>query len=880
MAANQQLQAGVQKFGNINTFGDVIAKNPDFDTWEPQEKKELADMFFSEKYADLSPDEQMELRPQFDAKYLSKPQGGVDLTNGPLNSPQPGLGGVGQALTNWLGQIPGQVAGAVQTELNTQKQNPVYLPFADPRAGLAAIEGVRNLANMPADLWSAGQSAYTGKPTKPIYQIPSLTQAPIIGQALQQYQQEHPVYNFVAENAVPVESLTSLGGKALKGALQGRVVKAAEAVPVEPPKAPMTPQEVQALNKQTAQQLYDLLNSQDVNAKTTGQIKIKEIRKLANRAKDPAKYVNRPEAGARNQRNLNARNLLNELDNIYKASKPAKPGSKTLAPEKLPAMVKAGVKYVEQGGVAKQQFKKVVRKYRAEDQLKINREIEKAVNSKRQAKQAESARAQQRTATKTQLQKAEKAKQAEELKALKEKTRLAKEAAANARAEAKALEAEARKEAALKKQQQAQKKAEIKRQNANSDLLSAIKEATQKPEKTGTATELVGRAKKDDYAQMLSKAQKETAALKSKRANEKASKLEGEAKRLERLSKAPKVLDNADIQAKSDELVAHAEKNEKGSLDAKLSYYRKAAKEDLTKYGLSKERAEATRESYRKLLNAYTQKTSKSSAKPSAVELKAGQEQNRVALSKLNEKGGRYNPGDGTVLQHPSSGMTLEQIKKTSEWDTFDEATKQKAEDAMDAATIDAGVVIEYDAERVGDTGQFKLKTVYPKSLDVIDGRLVMRAANRYGHDATYYLSPSRPNAKTGFSSYTHDLTIMPETAKAGRNKGLEANVYHGQREVPVKDILERPYREVIGKTSETEARLQASAQAQYGQNVGKLNKRLNKPMKQALKDPALNKAVGKGVKKGGFEAEDVRQLKQEVKKTKSKKNLEKGTDC
>lgn len=97
MAANQQLQAGVQKFGNINTFGDVIAKNPDFDTWEPQEKKELADMFFSEKYADLSPDEQMELRPQFDAKYLSKPQGGVDLASGPVSSPPQD--------TNFLGDL-------------------------------------------------------------------------------------------------------------------------------------------------------------------------------------------------------------------------------------------------------------------------------------------------------------------------------------------------------------------------------------------------------------------------------------------------------------------------------------------------------------------------------------------------------------------------------------------------------------------------------------------------------------------------------------------------------------------------------------------------------------------------------------------------------
>jgi hypothetical protein len=230
------------------------------------------------------------------------------------------------------------------------------------------------------------------------------------------------------------------------------------------------------------------------------------------------------------------------------------------------------------------------------------------------------------------------------------------------------------------------------------------------------------------------------------------------------LKKQPPVLDNADIEKKSNDLIAHVQKNEKGSLDAKLAQYRKAAKEDLTKYGLSKERGEAINKSYQKLLDAYAQKKAASIEKPSASTLKAGQEANRLELSKLNETGGKYNPGDANAKQRPAKGLSLEDAQRTREWDSLDEDTQRKAQTAMEAAEGDSDVIIEYDAEKSGDTGQFKLKTVSPLSLDFVDDRLVMYATNKNGHTGMYYLSPSKPNAKTGFASFTHEVTPLDET--------------------------------------------------------------------------------------------------------------------
>jgi len=90
------LKAGI--FGGVETFQDVIDKNPDFPTWSPQEKDELASQFFDEKYADLPAQDQLEARAAFNQKYevgkLPAPAGPIEAINQGMTALNLGLGTV------------------------------------------------------------------------------------------------------------------------------------------------------------------------------------------------------------------------------------------------------------------------------------------------------------------------------------------------------------------------------------------------------------------------------------------------------------------------------------------------------------------------------------------------------------------------------------------------------------------------------------------------------------------------------------------------------------------------------------------------------------------------------------------------------------------
>lgn len=382
----------------------------------------------------------------------------------------------------------------------------------------------------------------------------------------------------------------------------------------------------------------------------------------------------------------------------------------------------------------------------------------------------------------------------------------------------------------------------------------------------------------DEYAKMAREAKNKTAPKKIKHVVE------------------PKVLDNGDIERISNELVGHKQNNELETLNARLAAHRSAARLDHTRNGVTPERSEAIRISHQKALDVYRQKSSQTEKKQSAIELKAGQEANRKELAKLSDQGGKYTPGEKTALQRPAKGLNYEDAKNTKEWDRFSPSDQLKAKIAMKTAKEDGKVIIEYDAERSGDTGQFKLKTVSPLSLDIggtpENPTLILHATNENGHTGTYYLSQSKANEQTGFASYTHEITALPELNSKAK-LGLDENIYHGQRQVSVADVLKRPVRRTAGYTSDTEAMALQGAQ---GRNVHEVRKEFQKAAKnkakgntakaaQMLDGMATNKTFEKTIEKaqtGSVTPEDFQALKGEIKKSgsKAKAKIEKDTGC
>lgn len=349
----------------------------------------------------------------------------------------------------------------------------------------------------------------------------------------------------------------------------------------------------------------------------------------------------------------------------------------------------------------------------------------------------------------------------------------------------------------------------------------------------------------------------------------------------ERQKKAPKVLSDAEIETRSDDFIGHIRKNEKGTLEAKLTYHRKASKHDYTKDGFSKERSEAIQKTHQQLLDRYAQKKqllaeARKQQSPEAV--KKANEVNRAELKTLNDQGGQFKEGEKTALQRPNRGLTWEQVKEAIR----NKETRRKAQLVAKAIARDGEIVIRYDAERSGDTSTFERKRVSPLNFDFNGDRLVFNAVNENGHIGEYYLDPSPANPDTGMISYTHDVTVLENTfGKAKR--GLTANIEYGQREVKVNEILRRPVRERAGYTSELQA-----AVADMEATIKAIKRRQKKGLVAAdtiVKMAKQSKVVGDTILKHGQEElkpGDGKALSGEIGKArgKTRKKIADDTGC
>lgn len=150
---------------------------------------------------------QYQSQPAFSGMF-SKPQG---------PSVVEGVGNVANAAGKMLWSMPGDIGNAFMTE--AKNQSPLqgierYATFIPQ-----AVEGLRNLAQSPADLSAAIGNAWEGRHAyDPGYTLPTTRdiQTPF-GKTLGQIYDEHPVTGFVAENAVPVGELASPIAKLLRG---------------------------------------------------------------------------------------------------------------------------------------------------------------------------------------------------------------------------------------------------------------------------------------------------------------------------------------------------------------------------------------------------------------------------------------------------------------------------------------------------------------------------------------------------------------------------------------------------------------------------------------------------------------------------------------
>jgi len=144
-----------------------------------------------------------------------------------LENVRQGLSNIDHAFNDFAWNIPGQVFNAAKTEYASSArdfQNNLNNPLQslNPLSGrsaapLMALEGVRNFAQMPADLLAAGQNVYQGVNTnKPVYNLPSFTDLPIVGHILKQQQQDYPVSDFIAQGAIPAEKAFGFLGGLLK----------------------------------------------------------------------------------------------------------------------------------------------------------------------------------------------------------------------------------------------------------------------------------------------------------------------------------------------------------------------------------------------------------------------------------------------------------------------------------------------------------------------------------------------------------------------------------------------------------------------------------------------------------------------------------------
>lgn len=918
------LKGEIKVFANVDTFQDVIDKNPDFPTWAPAEKNELADKFFQEKYADFTPEEHTEARTIFNKKYgvgqvglddnvaddpLSKtlipvhravdlatlgiPARAWDAANfGGTNAGErrdnqlsqyatdpgmagdfyrlsqngivQGIAGLGGALKSTGGMVVNAgktgLASLATTVGNSRLARP-FLGNAQKAAFTLGGSGYSALSNALAGLQgkqSAGEAL--ASTALDIATLPlggsrritnALTQAGVGGASS------------IASDLIhgqPVNSKKAIEEALLQAGVGGAFPEAGKTKPTvtnrrnvkmtNPMQAVLNGQvmirsagNIEASTKRaTNESLQVVERKQGITEKETSQKRLaaykKEFDAYNSLATDPLAPMNQRVLARQNAKKIKELALKHQKahEAVYGKTKKAQTAKKTLKPEQLPTIVKVGLKAHAKGGESKKAFRNAVKGYDPESQTKINRALESAIKKAKERSATEKQRGEleqeQRNKKKAEYQKKQrenKRKADEQAKQERENQRVEKKKAGEKAAKL------AEEEAAVKKRLKAIE--EAKGRAAQKEVKDA--DAKRKAELKALKDDILARngdqqakervAKREAEKESKRKLDAEEAVLKKQ-----AGEIEAEKKKAEKLAKAPDILDAADIERKAQELQNHSQANEKGQLEAKLAYHRKAAKNDLTRYGMSKERGQAINDSHQRVLDAYAQKQAQAKKKPTVVEMKAGQEVNRKALSKLNEEGGQYNAGDQTAKQKPASTYTLEDIKRTQEWDRLDEDTRKKAELIDATARKDGKGIAEYDAERSGDTHQFKYKTVTPLGFDLIgtpeNPKLVMRAVNENGHDHTYYISPSAPNKETGFSSYMHDFTPMDEFNGKGK-RGLEGSAYHGQREVNAKEILNRPIDRTAGFTSETEAALTA---AEYGKDVHQVRKSIKRNLKRA----------------------------------------------
>lgn len=615
--------------------------------------------------------------------------------------------------------------------------------------------------------------------------------------------------------------------------------------------------------KAQAIEIYNALNSQDAQTRLQAKALVEELkaRSRDKRSKtDPGRIRKPGDSGAKE--------ILTHLQ-MHGESQRKGPPKKTFAGKQdVETIAARAVKYREKGGKMAAAFENYLdRNYSREDKRVINARAREMRGETKAQIQTEEKRAK--------IRRDQGKAKVTDIAQARQKTAIEERQAQNER-----IKAEKEKQ----KTEAQEEKSRAAREQSGREILSAVIEATGRPKPKTNSTLERQAAGPDEYKRMSQQAKAQPKP-----------KTEPVAAPEKPKPKQAPVLDNADVERLSNELVAHKKANEKGQLDAKLTEYRKNAKADHTKAGASADRSEAIKLGHQRVLDAYAQKAAAAEKKPSANQVKAGQEANRVELGKLNEQGGRYTAGNKEALQRPAKGFTLEEAQKTDEWDRLDPAAKNKAKIAMQAAKNDGKVIIEYDAERSGDTGQFKLKTVSPLSLDITGNpkspNLILHAVNENGHAGTYYLTPSKPNEKTGFASYTHDITALPET-KGQAKKSLDANAYHGQREVPVSDIMSRPKRVTAGYTSETEALLARAAEGgnvhevrkalkQAAKKKGKLAKSAESINKMADQSPAIEATVTKAAQ-SDMTKSDMGKLSNTVKKTSKsgRKKVIKDTGC
>jgi hypothetical protein len=211
--------------GQVSSFADVQAQ-PNYQNLPSETQAQIALEYFDKRVASQAnfqkadPNTQETIRQEFRAKYKVpdiKPAHGA-FTQGNQAAPVQmqelgqGLGNIGKALTGYVQSVPGQIGEAFKTEYKNS-QTPTSQIEKYLSIGPSAIEGLRNLAQAPADLSAAAGNAYFGKQVfDPGYQLPSVNDIPVIGPKIKQIRDRYPVFSFVAENTLPVDvGLEGLG---------------------------------------------------------------------------------------------------------------------------------------------------------------------------------------------------------------------------------------------------------------------------------------------------------------------------------------------------------------------------------------------------------------------------------------------------------------------------------------------------------------------------------------------------------------------------------------------------------------------------------------------------------------------------------------------